>query len=190
MASEAFVVMEVKGSTAQAVGFVQGFLHGSGHPGPVWFAGREQFDTKGFLNSLREQLQTQTRVILPADLAERMRTRLDEDPLVDVKVDQVLPITGAALAFTFKCFTRDLAAEVRGVLQEIPEGVSLEGFEEKESEDPGAKGTELYSPVHEYTLEGKGRYEGAVAGLLVVAGRLAEHACFNPEKIHLETAKG
>jgi hypothetical protein len=188
MASEGFVVMEVKGSTAQAVGFVQGFLHGSGHPGPVWYAGREQFDTAGFLASLREQFQAQTRVILPADLAERMRQLLHDDPLVDVKVGQVLPVSGARIGFTFKCFNREQGEELKKLMKEtLPAGVTLEGYKEKEKVDPQAKGTELYTPVHEYTLEGKGHFEGAVGGIITLAGRLAEHPCVSPEKIHLET---
>ena len=188
MASEAFVVMEVKGSTAQAVGFVQGFMHGSGHPGPVWYAGREQFDTAGFLASLREQFQAQTRVILPADLAERMRRLLHDDPLVDVSVGEVRPVSGATIDFTFKCFNREQGEDLKKFMKEtLPAGVTLEGYKEKEKIDPHAKGTELYTPVHEYTLEGKGHYEGAVGGIIAIAGRLAEHPCVSPEKIHLET---
>ena len=68
---------------------------------------------------------------------------------------------------------------------ELPEGVVLEGYETEETIDSEAKGSEMYSPVHEYDLRGKGRFHGPIEGIIVLGRRLDDQDFIHPDRIHL-----
>mgnify|MGYP007027661084 CR=1 FL=1 len=51
--------------------------------------------------------------------------------------------------------------------------------------DESARGTELYSPAHDYELEGKGTFVGPVAAIIELARRLTDQDFMHPAKISL-----
>ena len=190
MSGDRFVVVELSGSGSQAVGFVEGFRLGSGHDGPVWFAGREELGLDGFLMNLREKLHLELHAVMTAEFAGKLTEAIENAPMIELKVTETTEVTGAELGFKFKCFSREQADEVRTIIhQDLPEGVELLGYEEEESVDPEAKGFELYAPTHEYVLVGKGRYAGGVPGVIAIAHRLDENDFIHPEKIQLNPAE-
>ncbi len=189
MGETRFVEMELLGPGDQAVGFVEGFRLGARAAGPVWYVGREQVDVGGFLERLRQRLHVDTHVILPEGLAGAVRDALAASPLVELEVGTVRAIDRAELGFRFEVFSRDEGAAVRRVIEEdLPEGVRLEGYEVSEETAEDARGVELYTPVHEYVLSGRGRYVGEVPGVIELAHRLADQAFIHPERIRLEYA--
>jgi len=62
----------------------------------------------------------------------------------------------------------------------------LDPYEVSETVDEDARGPELYSPVHDYILEGKGTYRGPFLGILEMSVRLSEQDFVHPGKIKLE----
>jgi len=188
MGSERFVVVEFSGAGTQAVGFVEGFRLGRGSKAPVWFAGREELGLEGFLTKLREAFKVEVHAVMPDELADGLKAALADAPMVDLEITDTKEVKSAALPFKFKCFSRDEADDVRAIIQkEHPEGVTLDDYEEEEKVDPGAEGVELYSPVHAYIFEGKGTFRGEIAGVIVMAHKLAEDDFITASKIQLNT---
>jgi hypothetical protein len=185
MKGERFVVVEMTGSGSQAVGFVEGYRLGSGHKGPVWFAGREEMDVDGFLTKLREKLHLELNVVMLAEFAEAVIAALEDAPMVQVKAQVTTDAESAELEFKFKCYSREEAEAVKALVRGLPGEVRLEDYEEEEAVNPEAKGVELYSPVHEYEFSGKGRYVGSVAGVIAMAHELAENDFIQAERIQL-----
>jgi len=186
MGSERFVVVEFNGSGTLTVGFVEGFRLGRDATAPVWFAGREELGLDGFLTKLREALRMEVHAVMTDRLADGLKAALADAPMVDLEITDTREVTGAALPFKFKCFSREAADGVRRIIHEDnPEGVVLEDYQEEEKVNPGAKGVELYAPSHEYTYEGKGVFRGDIAGVIEVAHQLAEDDFISAAKIQL-----
>jgi hypothetical protein len=95
-------------------------------------------------------------------------------------------ITGAHFAFKFRVFNRDAGAKLKEALGSLPSGLSLTDYKPRETIDPSAHGVEMYSPVHEYTFEGKGTLRGDIEKLLDVRQRLSEHSAVEMKDIELE----
>jgi len=189
MSGDRYVVVEMAGSGTQAVGFVEGLRIGSGHKGPVWFAGYEELGIDGFLNKLQEALNLELHAVMTEEFADQVAAALEDAPLVTLRICEVSRLESAELGFKYKCFTREQAEEIRAIVKrDLPEGVELQDYEEEETVNPGAEGVELYTPTHDYELVGKGRYMGAIPGIVDLAHRLAENELINPEKIQLNKA--
>jgi hypothetical protein len=188
MSGDRYVVVEMVGSGTQAVGFVEGLRLGSGHKGPVWFAGHEELGIDGFLNKLQEALNLELHAVMTAEFADQLATALENAPLIAIEITEVKTINSAELGFKFKCFTREQAEEIREIVKRtVPDGVELQDYEEEETVNPDSKGVELYTPTHDYELEGKGRYLGAIPGVIDMAHKLAENELIHPEKIQLNS---
>lgn len=181
-----FVRIELAGSGDQAVGFVEGLRVGMGCPEPVWFCGREEVDERGFWERLRHRLHMETGVITSERFAEELASAVEASPVVELEVTQIRSIDRAEMGFEFKVYNRDEGPRVRSVVEtDIPDDVQLEAYEVDEEVDEGAKGAELYSPVHDYVLRGRGRYVGSVGGIIRMAHRLADQTFIHPSKIEL-----
>ncbi len=186
MSSEVFVEMELHGPSDQAVAFIDGFRHAAGARGPIWFAGRERIKLDDFLDTLRQTLQRGTHVILRKQTAQRIAEALAESTLLSIKVESIEEIDYCELSFEYRCYSQGDGCDVRRVVeQDLPEEVRLEGYRHEEEIDESAKGPELYSPAHHYTLHGRGRYVGPVAGIIEMAHRLTDQDFIHPAKIRL-----
>lgn len=181
-----YLEIELNGPADQAVGFVEGFRLGAGNAAPVWYAGREEVDVPGFWERLRQKLHMDTHVIVPAGLGKAMVEAIGRSDLLEIEVGEVHEVDYAELAFDFEVYSREEAAAVRHVIEdELPEGVRLEGYGTEEKVHEDAKGAELYTPVHDYILSGKGRYVGPVPGILAMADRLADQSFIHPKRVQL-----
>ena len=119
-------------------------------------------------------------------LAEALRARGTE---AGVELRDVRVINGARFGFTAKAFAPDVAARIRtALLESLPEGVALEGLEQDERREVGARGVELYSPVHDYTWEARGAFAGPLPGVLEMHRRAREEKFVEPEALHLDVA--
>lgn len=96
-------------------------------------------------------------------------------------------IASARFAFKARAFALDVADRVRTALfQALPAGVTLEGLEQQERREADAHGTELYSPVHDYTWEATGAFVGPLPGVLEMHRRAREEKFVEPEPLHLD----
>jgi len=98
-------------------------------------------------------------------------------------------IASARFAFQAKAFAPDVAARIRtALLESLPEGVTIEGLRQDERREAEAHGTELYSPVHDYTWQATGTFVGPLPGVLEMHRRAREEKFVEPEPLHLEVA--
>ncbi len=181
-----YLEIELNGPGDQAVGFVEGFRLGAGDAAPVWYAGREEVDVPGFWERLRQKLHMDTHVIVPAALGRAMVEAIGRSDLLEISVGEIHQVDYAELPFDFEVYSREEGAAVRHVIEdELPEGVRLEGYTTEEQVREDARGAELYTPVHDYVLSGKGRYVGPVPGILAMADRLADQSFIHPQRVQL-----
>ena len=186
MHTDTFVDLELHGSGDQVVGFVEGFRQGVGYVGPLWFVGREKVDVQGFFEWIRETLHRDTHVIMPKRLAVAMEAALLDNQTIQVQLTSMREVASAELAFDYVCYSAELATGVRRVVEDdLPDGVRLEDYTNEESRNESAKGVELYGPVHDYELRGRGRYVGGVEGVISMASRLSDQDFIHSGRIVL-----
>ncbi len=186
MTRGAFVELELHGPSDQAVAFVEGIRLACDYTGPVWFAGRERIELCDLLDTLRQNLGRGTHVILERALAEHIAEALAASEVLQLKVASIEEIDHVEMKFEFECYSKSDATEVRQVIEnDLPKGVRLEGYRHREKVDESARGTELYSPTHHYTAQGRGRYIGPVEGVISMAHRLVDQDFIHPSKIRM-----
>ncbi len=186
MGNDPYVELVLHGPANQAVGFVEGFRIATGCSGGVWFAGREGVKLRDFMEKVKQRLHLVTHVILRSSLADAIGRAIESTPLVELTVESVAEIDYAEMSFSFCCYSRDVAAGARRVIEDhLPADVRLEGYELHEDVDEDSRGPELYTPRHDYILSGEGRYVGAMAGIIDLAHRLAEQDFIRPGEIRL-----
>jgi hypothetical protein len=186
MSAEVYVELELHGPADQAVGFIEGFRAAVDAPGPAWYSERENIDLESLYEALREKLSRGCHVILPRPTAEAIAAALEESEIVEVKVASMSDIDYAEMRFDYRCYSRSDGEAVRKVVTEdLPGGVRLEGFSAHEERDDSARGVELYSPAHDYTCWGDGRYVGPVDGIFALDRRLGDQDFIHPGKIRL-----
>jgi len=185
-----FVELDLEGNAEVATGFVEGFRLTGEDLGPAWLAEREPIESEGIMDSIREHVGRRTRVILSKRLAERMVAALAEAPHLELVAHNPREIDYAELPFEFRAFDRKDAGQVRHLIEtDLPGGVRLEGYHIDEKIDKDAEGVELYSPVHDYILSGKGTYVGPFDRILEMAHRLDEQDFVHPKKVHLHNCR-
>lgn len=85
--------------------------------------------------------------------------------------------------FRYETYNRDVAAGLKRTLARLPVSLELVDHKPKERVDPGAAGSELYSPVHDYEFKGEGKVRGDIESLLRLHTKLKEHAFIEVEDI-------
>ncbi len=105
-------------------------------------------------------------------------------PEIAVKADRA--IREARLDYHFAVYSREGAAAIRSALDPLPAGVRAEAAEAEEHVDPAGRGVEIYTPLHEYTLSGRGTLRGTWPAVLAMRERLREVAMLEVGEITLE----
>jgi hypothetical protein len=95
-------------------------------------------------------------------------------------------VVGAQFGFTYEAFAQELGDELKGLFTNLPEGVSILGYEVEEKVAPEGKGIEAYAPLHEYGIKAKGKITGAVKAVIEFHDKLEEHPLVALEGILLE----
>jgi hypothetical protein len=101
------------------------------------------------------------------------------------EVKDTKKLTGVWFAFDVETANRDVAADIRRALDDLPAGVRLADYDPRETIDPGSKGVEVYTPVHEYEFKGKGRVRGDIPGVLEMHKRLSDIEAFHVDRIEI-----
>jgi len=130
------------------------------------------------LRALRERIKYKGEVhhiICAASSLPALREAVKEAPAeYKLEILEESKLERAEVTFAFKTPSRDIAKQIRKVLDHLPAGVSTIDYEPKEIVDPGARGAEVYSPAHDYTFSGKGSLEGDVGGVIETRRKLDE----------------
>ena len=185
MDNESFVHLELHGSADEVKAFVEGFRLASGEQ-RVYSTARENIKTEGFFENLISRAHGSTHFVMPSGFSGRLAEAVEAATVVHIRVESSRPIDHGELDFEFRCYSRPDGVAIREVVEtELPEGVVVEGYETEETVDSEAEGAEMYSPVHEYVLTGRGRFHGPIEGIIVLGRRLDDQGFIHPDRIHL-----
>ena len=178
--NESFFEVTIEGSLELMRGFVAGFLEGRGVAGDVFFGDDYHIDGEspaGLLLRLTGVRGKTCTVIVGAGLHDLLAPALEKRRrVVPLKILKVREVIDASFEVSFRTYSREVGTEIKGLLENLPEGVSREAaFKMHEVFDPEGKGVDAYAPLHEYELDGKGWISGpvkSVFGLYHQLGRL------------------
>lgn len=167
----------IEGHLDLAKGFVMGFLAGRGIEGGAFFdetchiAGENEAGPLLRLISARDSLST---LIIGSGLYDLLAAALSRRPqVISLSIKQVRRVLSAAFTCQLRTYSREVGDKIKEILSCVPEGVDGESaFELHEKIDPEGKGHELFTPLHDYELAGKGRISGSVKGVLDLYQRL------------------
>jgi hypothetical protein len=112
----------------------------------------------------------------------------DIEERAGLKVDSCRHIRSAVLPFRFSVYARHYYQQIMELLKDLPPGAKMRDFKEDKEEDPGAKGTEVYSPVHDFEAKGSGKIVGRVDRLVEYRKRLAQQPLIEEADIELVLA--
>jgi hypothetical protein len=150
--NEQYYEVVIEGNLDLVKGFVMGFLAGRGIEGSVFFDQECHIEGECSTGPL-------------------MR-------LIGARDNASIVIVGSGLhnllvAALNRTYSREVGAEIEEILIRIPEGTDgKSGFEMHKKLDPEGKGLELFTPLHDYELTGKGRISGSVKDVLDLYHRL------------------
>lgn len=167
----------IEGNLDLMKGFVMGFLAGRGMEGGVFFDAACHIGGEcatGPLMRLVSAHGNTNIVILGSELHDLLVAALNKpERAIPLHIKKARPVLSAAFTCTFRTYSREVGAELKAIVSGIPGGVDREaGFKMHEKIDPEGKGVELYTPLHDYELTGKGRISGSVKGVLDLYQRL------------------
>ena len=183
-----FAHLEIHGNRDSCLAFIEGYRLAADQES-IFFSDEAGFELPSFLDNVATGLHRETHLIAPLDFLERIIEAMNRSTRVKLKSEKPRPISGARLPFDYKCFSADEGRAIRKLIEEkLPTGLVLEDYEVDEKIDPDAKGPELYSPLHDYVLNGKGIYRGSFEAVGQMARRLREQTFIHPEKIDLDYA--
>jgi hypothetical protein len=175
--NEQYYEVVIEGNLDFMKGFVIGFLAGRNIEGGVFFDAECHIDgecTIGPLLRLISAHKNLSTVIVGSGLYELLSAALNKHPhAIPLHIRKVRQVLSAAFACKFRTYSREVGAELKGIVNGIPEGVDgKSGFEMHEKIDPEGKGIEFFTPLHDYGLSGKGRISGSVRGVMDLYHRL------------------
>ena len=187
MADRDVIVVDGPARTLRA--FVTGFLAGrTVDRAAVMYGSDLPLD----LGSLGERL----RALLPGGLHETLLLvddRIGRDLALalraaddlGLRVVEHMRVAAAWFRFTAETPSREAAAHIHGLVTRPPPGVMLED-EVREELDPNAGGVKLYAPVHAYAFRARGRFTGALDGVVAIHRQLRDTDFVTVEAIHIE----
>lgn len=174
----------IRGDDRDLIPFIAGFAAACGMS-DVHFA--QEIGLR--LNPLRERIKHHgevQHVICPENQRARLREAVAAAaPRYAFEIRDESKIGRAYFHFALETPSREVAGEIREALATLPPGVVVMDFDPEELVHPDARGAEVYSPVHEYVLRGKGVIEGDVGGVVEMRRRLSDIEFVHCDEIDL-----
>jgi hypothetical protein len=175
--NEHYYEVVIEGNLDLMKGFIMGFLTGRGIEGGIFFDDACRIEGECAAGPLMRLVSAHGNthiVIVGSELHDLIVAALNKrEHVIPLHIKKVRQVLSAAFYCTFRTYSREVGAELKAIVNGIPEGVDgKSGFEMHEKIDPEGKGVELYTPLHDYELTGKGRISGSVKGVLDLYQRL------------------
>ena len=181
----------VVGGERSLRGFLAGFVGGRALDEPILLGRDVAVESPTLTDRLRDLvgIGSSHELLAPAAVAVPLAEALRRNGAdADLRFESTLEIVSAAFTFSAEAFAPDVAAKVEAALHgALPAGVKVERFEEQETTEGGARGTELSAPVHDYTYRANGRVTGDLPGVLEMHRRADLLEFVKAEAIVLET---
>jgi hypothetical protein len=185
MADRDVIIVDGPDDTVRA--FVAGFLAGRGaDPGAVVYGNTLPLEHASLGERLRALLpdgRHETLLLADAGLSRALVSSLRAAG--GLRVVEHARLGAASFTFAAETPSREAAARIHALISHPPPGVMLVD-EEREEIDPEGHGVELYAPVHEYTFRARGRFTGALDGVVAIHRQLRDTDFVTVEPIHLE----
>ncbi|MDH3216013.1 MAG: hypothetical protein OEN01_06935 [Candidatus Krumholzibacteria bacterium] len=184
--SQNYYEVVVKGDDNLLKGFLSGFKAAKRIKSGLIFAADHPIDThhlKEILTFQRDHVHLAASERYHAALLAAIKAAAE----IDIEIVSDKRISKAYFDFKFSTFNRDVASKLKRRLARLPVGLELADFEPKETIEPSGKGVELYSPLHDYAFEGKGRVQGDLEKLLLFHRKCEEHVFIETSDIELES---
>ncbi len=141
---------------------------------------------KEFL-TLKSKLQY---VIIEANSWKKFEGAVKKQPdnsVINKKyIKSVKKIESASFEFNFEAYAKKYGDEIKKILTSLPKSVKLVDYAPKEEVHKDAKGTELYSPDHEYSFKGKGTLVGDIETIIAFNKKFDEHPLIDVTHISLQ----
>ena len=171
-------------------GFVVGFLEGKGMGGAALFAQEHHVkhdpEIKHIFCTLTGQ-EDRVRVLADESVCQLLQDALaNVHDALPLKLLAARDVAGAQFGFIYEALAQELGDELKGLFTNLPEGVSIVGYEVEENVAPEGKGIEAHAPLREYGSKARGKITGAVKGVIEFHDKLEEHPLVALEGILLE----
>ena len=178
---KAYTELVIAGPFALVKGFLMGFRYGSETEFGYFFHRKSGIRRDTLAELVKEALEMDNYVhlCLENDVLKRFRKAVGKTrPAIGLEIKNERLIKEAHFDFSFNISNREAAKNVKQILENLPPGVKLEGYEPQEETHPeGESKIGGYAPLHPYTFKGSGRISGdfgAVMELFLKAKRMPE----------------
>jgi len=176
-----FMEVVLKTDARFAKGFLQGYLAGSGKAHRFFINEEAGIEAESLSEKLKELvgladlfqrvvIEEDFLALLHKDSAAAAALGLSGQPL------QARRITSGSFSVRIKDSAQEDAAAIKKLLSGRPAGVTVEGWQERETIEKNGRGVELYTPLHDYVYEASGSFRGPIEALADLRSELGQHA--------------
>jgi len=174
------------------VGFVYGYLHGSGLSGLCEFSEENKIklaSVKEKVFELIKKHEFHSHMILEDTIFEPLMKafcNLKKNDKAHIEVKEAREILSAYFEFNFEAFTKKHGDEIDAIFAAAGNDVTIDWGEKRQQTDPDGKGVELYTQLHDYEYKAKGTVKGPIGPILKLHKIADMHKLIEVEEIHLE----
>ncbi len=189
-AAPTFHELAIEGPHDLVHGFLAGLSIGAGSGAAPVFAHEASVAGPGLGSRLKELVgahRQACRVILDGELrgllkraAKRMTAETGLAILSDTRIRR------ASFVYRFQAYAVRYGIEIQDLLSALPAGLKIADRRAAEKHDPRARGVEVYSPAHEYEIEGGGTVVGRYDLVAEARRRLSAHPLIDAGPIELD----
>ncbi|MBP2681411.1 MAG: hypothetical protein H6Q78_1274 [Candidatus Krumholzibacteriota bacterium] len=175
----------VRGDGKLLKGFIRGYQIGHATESGIFFCADHPIDTR----RLRERLTLRgdhVHLMCKERLRQSFLAAIQRATDLEFELVSDEKVSGASFEFEFDTYSRKVGSEIKNLLENLPEGLEVADYAPEETVDAKARGAELYSPVHEYRFQGKGKIAGDFERLLDFHAALAANAFVEARDISIE----
>jgi hypothetical protein len=188
-----FIEAVFEGDYKSVRGYLEGFVAALGIRYGYFICSDSGVESETMAEQIREWISLGTRihhVLMEDGLFEKIRDAMEaagNSALVNSScIKSTKQVKGAFFRFRFETYGRKYAEEIKELLRQLPEGVTLSEYTPVEKIDEDCKGVELYTVCHDYVFSGDGLISGDVGAVIRLRSALDAHPLIEAEKVRLD----
>ncbi|MGQ9844124.1 MAG: hypothetical protein ACUVRK_11255 [Spirochaetota bacterium] len=174
-------------------GMLEGYKLATGKSFIYYLSTKENIKTTTLSEIMKEWLTLKTKLqhaIIEANSWKKFESLVKKQPQGSVVnkayIKSVKKIESASFEFNFEAYAKKYGDEIKKILKSLPKSVKLVDYTPKEEVHKDAKGTEIYSPDHEYSFKGKGKLVGDIETIIEYNKKFDEHPLIDVTAITLQ----